>query len=115
MFILFDQIAQLINGRLVPQPDPIAEPNSRVNRWLASTPWNPFCFKSLRQNLSMWRGYESEPDIAETLDWFRMFGASTMFIHTSRHASPAGRRSFARSVRPKMTAPGHAVIWDKEY
>jgi hypothetical protein len=44
-------------------------------------------------NLSMWHGYESEPDIAETLDWFRMFGASIVFIHTSGHASPAGAPS----------------------
>jgi hypothetical protein len=43
MFILFDQIAPRINIPLVPPPDPIAEPNSRVNRQLASTPWNFFC------------------------------------------------------------------------
>jgi mRNA degradation ribonuclease J1/J2 len=63
----------------------------------------------------MWRGYESEPDIAETLDWFRMFGALIMFIHTSGYASPAGLRTFASSVRPKATAPVQGVKWDKEY
>jgi ribonuclease J len=38
-----------------------------------------------------------------------------MFIHTSGHASPAGLRAFAISVRPKVAAPVHAVKWDKEY
>jgi mRNA degradation ribonuclease J1/J2 len=38
-----------------------------------------------------------------------------MFIHTSGHAAPAGRRTFASSVRPKVTAPVHGLKWDKEY
>ncbi len=43
MSILFDQIAPQISRPLILQPDPIVEPNSRVIRWLASTPWNAFC------------------------------------------------------------------------
>jgi len=65
-------------------------------------------------NFSMWRGYLSEPDIAEALEWCRTGGAEIACIHTSGHASPADLRAFALAVRPKMVVPVHGVKWDEE-
>jgi ribonuclease J len=65
-------------------------------------------------NFSMWRGYLSEPDIAEVLEWCRTGGAEIAYIHTSGHASPVDLRAFALAVRPKMVVPVHGVKWDEE-
>jgi ribonuclease J len=65
-------------------------------------------------NFSMWRGYLSEPDVAEVLDWCRTGGAEIAYIHTSGHASPADLRAFAAAIRPKATVPVHGVKWDEE-
>jgi ribonuclease J len=65
-------------------------------------------------NLSMWRGYESEPDIVELLEWCRTGGAKITYIHTSGHASPADLRAFAAGIRPRLTVPVHGVKWDDE-
>ena len=65
-------------------------------------------------NFSMWRGYLSEPDVAEVLEWCRMGGAEIAYIHTSGHASPADLRAFAAAIRPTVTVPVHGVKWDEE-
>ena len=65
-------------------------------------------------NFSMWRGYLSEPDVAEVLEWCRAGGAEIAYIHTSGHASPADLRAFAAAIRPKVTVPVHGVKWDEE-
>jgi ribonuclease J len=65
-------------------------------------------------NFSMWRGYLSEPDVAEVLDWCRTGGAEIAYIHTSGHASPADLRAFAAAIRPKVTVPVHGQKWDEE-
>jgi ribonuclease J len=65
-------------------------------------------------NFSMWRGYLSEPDIAEVLEWCRRGGAEVAYIYTSGHASPADLRAFATAIRPKVTVPVHGVKWDEE-
>jgi ribonuclease J len=65
-------------------------------------------------NFSMWRGYLSEPDIGEMLDWCRRGGAEIAYIHTSGHASAADLRAFAAAIRPKLTVPVHGVKWDEE-
>jgi len=65
-------------------------------------------------NFSMWRGYLSEPDVGEMLDWCRRGGAEIAYIHTSGHASPADLRAFAAAIRPKVTVPVHGVKWDEE-
>ncbi len=65
-------------------------------------------------NFSMWRGYMSEPDAAEVLEWFQMGGAEIAYIHTSGHASPADLRAFAAAIRPRVTVPVHGVKWDEE-
>jgi ribonuclease J len=65
-------------------------------------------------NFSMWRGYLSEADIAEVLDWCRAGGAKIAYIHTSGHASPADLRAFAAAISPKVTVPVHGVKWDEE-
>jgi ribonuclease J len=65
-------------------------------------------------NFSMWRGYLSEPDVAETLEWCRAGGAEIAYIHTSGHASPADLRAFAAAIRPRVTVPVHGVKWDEE-
>ena len=65
-------------------------------------------------NFSMWRGYLSEPDVAEVLKWFQAGGAEIAYIHTSGHASPADLRAFAGASCPKVTAPVHDVRWDEE-
>jgi ribonuclease J len=65
-------------------------------------------------NFSMWRGYLSQPDVAEVLDWCRTGGAEIAYIHTSGHASPAALRAFAAAIRPKLTVPVHGLNWDEE-
>jgi ribonuclease J len=65
-------------------------------------------------NFSMWRGYESEPDMKEMLDWFRAGGAEIAYIHTSGHASAADLRALASAIRPKVTVPVHGEKWDEE-
>jgi ribonuclease J len=65
-------------------------------------------------NFSMWRGYLSEPDVAEVLQWCRAGGAQIAYIHTSGHASPADLRAFAAAIGPKVTVPVHGVKWDEE-
>ena len=65
-------------------------------------------------NFSMWRGYESKPEITEVLEWFRTGGAAIAYIHTSGHASAADLRAFAAAIRPKLTVPVHGVKWDEE-
>jgi ribonuclease J len=65
-------------------------------------------------NFSMWRGYLSEPDIAEVLEWCRGRGTEIAYIHTSGHASPADLRAFAAAIRPKVTVPVHGAKWDEE-
>jgi ribonuclease J len=65
-------------------------------------------------NFSMWRGYLSEPDVGEVLDWCRTGGAEIAHIHTSGHASPADLRAFAAAIGPKATVPVHGVKWDEE-
>ncbi len=65
-------------------------------------------------NFSMWRGYLSEPDLAEVLEWCRTGGAEIAYIHTSGHASPVDLRAFASAVRPKMVVPVHGEKWDEE-
>ena len=65
-------------------------------------------------NFSMWRGYLSEPDVAEVLEWCQTGGAAITYIHTSGHASPADLRAFAAAIRPKVTVPVHGVKWDEE-
>jgi ribonuclease J len=65
-------------------------------------------------NFSMWRGYLSEPDVGEMLDWCRRGGAEIAYIHTSGHASPDDLRAFAAAIRPKVTVPVHGVKWDEE-
>jgi len=65
-------------------------------------------------NFSMWRGYLSEPDVAEVLEWCQARGAEVAYIHTSGHASPADLRAFAAAIRPRVTVPVHGVKWDEE-
>jgi ribonuclease J len=65
-------------------------------------------------NFSMWRGYLSEPDVAEVVAWCRTGGAEIAYIHTSGHASAADLRAFAAAIRPKLTVPVHGVKWDEE-
>jgi ribonuclease J len=65
-------------------------------------------------NYSMWRGYLAKPRHAEALEWCRRGGAEIAYIHTSGHASPADLRSFAATIRPKVTVPVHGVKWDEE-
>jgi ribonuclease J len=65
-------------------------------------------------NFSMWRGYLSEPDVAEMLEWCRAGGAEIAYIHTSGHASPADLRAFAAAIGPRVTVPVHGVKWDEE-
>ena len=62
----------------------------------------------------MWRGYLSEPDVPEVLEWCRRGGAEIAYIHTSGHASPTDLRAFAAAIRPKVTVPVHGVEWDEE-
>jgi ribonuclease J len=65
-------------------------------------------------NFSMWRGYLSEPDLAEVLKWCQTGGAEIAYIHTSGHASPVDLRAFAAAIRPKVTVPVHGVKWDEQ-
>jgi ribonuclease J len=65
-------------------------------------------------NFSMWRGYESDPDMKEMFDWFKAGGGEIAYIHTSGHASAADLRAFAAAIRPKVTVPVHGVKWDEE-
>ena len=65
-------------------------------------------------NFSMWRGYLSEPDVAEVLEWCQARGAEVAYIHTSGQASPADLRAFAAAIRPKVTVPVHGVKWEEE-
>ena len=65
-------------------------------------------------NFSMWKGYESEPDMKEVFDWFRAGGTEIAYIHTSGHASAADLRAFASAVCPKVTVPVHGEKWDEE-
>jgi len=65
-------------------------------------------------SFSMWRGYLSEPDVAEVVEWCRTGGTEIDYIHTSGHASPADLRAFAAAVRPHLTVPVHGVKWDEE-
>jgi ribonuclease J len=65
-------------------------------------------------NFSMWRGYLSEPDIKEVLEWCQAGGAEIAYIHTSGHASAANLRAFATAICPKMSVPVHGIKWDEE-
>jgi ribonuclease J len=65
-------------------------------------------------NLSMWRGYASDPYHAEALRWCEAAGAEIAYIHTSGHASAADLRAFAAAVGPKIVVPVHGVNWDQE-
>jgi ribonuclease J len=65
-------------------------------------------------NFSMWRGYLSEPDLAEVLKWCQTGGTEIAYIHTSGHASPVDLRAFAATIHPKVTVPVHGVKWDEE-
>jgi len=62
----------------------------------------------------MWRGYLSEPDVPEVLEWYRRGGVEITYIHTSGHASPTDLRAFAAAIRPKVTVPVHGVKCDEE-
>jgi ribonuclease J len=65
-------------------------------------------------NFSMWRGYLSDSDQAEPLEWCRAAGAEIAYIHTSGHASPADLRAFAAALRPRVVVPVHGIKWDEE-
>ena len=65
-------------------------------------------------DFSMWRGYLSEPYLAEALDLCRTGGAEIAYIHTSGHASAADLRAFAAAICPNVIVPVHGVKWGEE-